>query len=140
VDFYIRFFKYSFFFYDNFVVYMRRHKPFAYRTFILLFKQCSWIKHFHLFKLNFLDRNTFIKDERTGVVRTKEWLPVMVGDRPKDDHARELSDGTSGCYYFFKSPAHVPLNRWDLGEPLAEWEAPNKWEKEQGCCPCRKSE
>jgi len=85
-------------------------------------------------------RNTFIKDERTGVVRTKAWVPVMVGDRPKDDHARELSDGTSGCYYFFKSPAHVPLNRWDLGEPLAEWEAPNKWEKEQGCCPCRKSE
>ena len=85
-------------------------------------------------------RSTFGADKGNGVTRVKAWVPAMEGETPTDDRRRELSASPVPCYYFFRHPSHIPLNVWDLGKPLMEWEAPDEWELEQGCEPCKSSE
>ena len=81
-------------------------------------------------------RNTFGKDRINRITRVKSWVPVMEGEYPAESRERTLE--VTGCYYFFRSVAHIPLDVWCLADPLQEWESPTDWEMEQGCNPCKK--
>lgn len=80
-------------------------------------------------------RSQYGKDRINRITRVKAWVPAMEGEYPSEGRERVLE--TTGCYYFFKSVAHVPLDVWNLADPLQEWESPSDWELEQGCSPCK---
>lgn len=81
-------------------------------------------------------RSHYCKDRINRMTRVRAWVPVMEGEYPAESRERTLD--TTLCYYFFRHPGKVPKDVWLLGDPLMEWESPNKGELEQGDDPRKK--